>query len=86
MMPVEQKMKRLLMFNLATDAENSALGFAISWIAELAKHVAAIDVITMYAGKYDLPEHVRVYSVGKERAIASRVGSSNFIAFFRVVA
>ena len=81
MMPVEQKMKRLLMFNLATDAENSALGFAISWIAELAKHVAAIDVITMYAGKYDLPEHVRVYSVGKEK---NNSEPRRFIEFYRI--
>ena len=81
MMPVEQKMKRLLMFNLATDAENSALGFAISWIAELAKHVAAIDVITMYAGKYDLPEHVRVYSVGKEKGYSE---PRRFIEFYRI--
>ena len=82
MMPVEQKMKRLLMFNLATDAENSALGFAISWIAELAKHVAAIDVITMYAGKYDLPEHVRVYSVGKEKGYSE---PRRFLEFYRIL-
>lgn len=60
-------MTRLLIFNLATDADDSALGFAVTWIAEFAKHVEAIDVITMRAGRFELPPHVHVYSVGKEK-------------------
>ncbi len=75
-------MTQLLLFNLATDADDSALGFAVSWIAELAKHASGIDVITMRAGRFDLPAHVRVYSVGKER------GNSEFrrcIEFYRIL-
>ncbi|GAK53751.1 hypothetical protein P700755_25071 [Candidatus Moduliflexus flocculans] len=60
-------MTRLLIFNLATDADDSALGFAVTWLAEFAKHVEAIDVMTMRAGHFELPSHVRVYSVGKEK-------------------
>ena len=69
-------MKQLLLFNLATDADDSALGFTVTWLAEFAKHVTAIDVITMRAGRFDLPPNVRVYSVGKEK------GYSEFRRFF----
>ena len=75
-------MNRLLVFNLATDADDSALGFVISWIAELAKHVAALDVITMRVGRYELPPHVRVYSVGKEKGYSE---PRRFIEFYRIL-
>lgn len=73
---------RLLLFNLATDADDSAVGFAISWIVELAKQAAHIDIITMRAGRYDLPEHVRVYSVGKEKGYNE---FRRFIEFYRLL-
>jgi glycosyltransferase involved in cell wall biosynthesis len=57
---------RLLLFNLATDASHPILGFTTQWIRALAARVESIDVITMLAGEIDLPENVRVYSVGKE--------------------
>ena len=58
--------KRLLVFNLATDADHPLLGFTTLWIRELARHVEFIHVITMQAGRLDLPKNVRVHSVGKE--------------------
>ncbi len=58
--------RRLLLFNLATDIEHPMLGFTTYWIRELASRVAFIHVITMRAGRLELPENVRVYSVGKE--------------------
>ena len=75
-------MTRLLIFNLATDADDSALGFVVIWLAEFAKHVAAIDVITMRAGRLDLPPHVRVYSVGKEKGYSE---FRRFIEFYRIL-
>ena len=58
---------RLLWFNLATDIDDPILGFATRWIEAMAKRVEFIHVITMRAGRYELPENVRVYSVGKEK-------------------
>jgi len=58
---------RLLLFNLATDADDPILGFATRWIQALAKRVKFIHVITMRAGRINVPENVRVYSVGKEK-------------------
>jgi glycosyltransferase involved in cell wall biosynthesis len=73
---------RLLLFNLATDAEDSILGFTTRWIQVLAEKIAAIDVITMRAGKIELPKNVQVYSVGKEK------GYSEFrraLEFYRIL-
>ena len=58
---------RLLWFNLATDIDDSILGFATRWVEAMAKRVEFIHVITMRAGRYELPENVWVYSVGKEK-------------------
>lgn len=57
----------LLVFNLVTDADHPILGFTTAWIRELAQHVACVHVVTMQAGRLDLPPNVRVWSVGKER-------------------
>ena len=42
---------RLLLFNLATDADDPALGFTTGWINALATHGANVHVITMRAGR-----------------------------------
>jgi len=58
---------RLLVFNLATDADDPILGFTTRWIHALAEQVEFVRVITMRAGRLELPGNVRVYSVGKEK-------------------
>ena len=58
---------RLLVFNLATDADDPLLGFATDWLNRLAARCEQIDVITMRAGRLAVAPNVRVYSVGKER-------------------
>ena len=58
---------RILLFNLATDADDPILGFATRWIWALAKRVEFIHVITMRAGRVEVPGNVEVYSVGKEK-------------------
>jgi glycosyltransferase involved in cell wall biosynthesis len=58
---------RLLLFNLATDVDDPILGFTTRWIRALAERVKFIHVITMRAGRVDVPRNVRVYSVGKEK-------------------
>ena len=58
---------RLLVFNLATDADDPILGFATGWLAALANRVELIRVITMRTGRVAVPKNVVVYSVGKEK-------------------
>lgn len=57
----------LLLLNLVTDSEDPVLGFTTRWIRALAARIESIDVVTMRAGRIDVPSHVRVHSVGKER-------------------
>ncbi len=58
---------RLLVFNLAVDADDPMLGHTTVWLNALAARCAAVDVLTMRAGRLALAPNVRVISVGKER-------------------
>lgn len=58
---------QILLFNLATDVDDPVLGFTTGWICALAKRAHFIHVITMRAGRVEVPTNVRVYSVGKEK-------------------
>jgi glycosyltransferase involved in cell wall biosynthesis len=62
----KRPLQRLLMFNLATDEKDPILGFTVEWVRALATRLPNVDVITMRSGTTDLPENVRVYSIGKE--------------------
>lgn len=61
--------RRLLLFNLRTDADDAVLGFTTQWINALAAHYDAVDVLTMHAGHIAVAPNVRVVSAGRERGI-----------------
>jgi glycosyltransferase involved in cell wall biosynthesis len=69
---------RLLLFNLATDVDDPILGFATGWIQALAQRVEFIHVMTMRTGRVDVPDNVRVYSVGKERGYSEPRRAAEF--------
>ncbi len=69
---------RLLWFNLVTDVDDSVLGFTTSWIRAVAKTVERIYVITMRAGRIEVPENVEVYSVGKEKGYSEPRRAAKF--------
>src|SRR5262245_53701909 len=56
----------LLLFNLATDANDTSLGFTTDWLTVLARCFSEIHVITMRRGSSQLPSNVAVHSVVKE--------------------
>ncbi|MDX2139117.1 MAG: glycosyltransferase family 4 protein [Chloroflexota bacterium] len=56
----------LLLFNLATDADDPILGFTTHWVNRLAAHFDHIDVVTMRAGRLTIADNVKVHTVGKE--------------------
>jgi glycosyltransferase involved in cell wall biosynthesis len=58
---------RVLLFNLATDADDPILGFTTRWICALAARVEFVHVVTMRTGRLEVPGNVRVHSVGKEK-------------------
>jgi glycosyltransferase involved in cell wall biosynthesis len=72
----------LLLFNLATDADDPILGFTTGWINRLAAHYEHIDVITMRAGRLDVAPNVSVYSIGKERGYGE---ARRAVEFYRVL-
>jgi glycosyltransferase involved in cell wall biosynthesis len=57
---------RVLWFNLATDADDTVLGFTSRWIEAVAQRVERVCVITMRRGSVKLPPNVRVVSLGRE--------------------
>lgn len=75
--------KPLLVFNLATDADDPILSFTTAWINRLAAHFARVDVITMRAGRIAVAPHVQVFSVGKERGWSE---PRRALAFYRRLA
>jgi len=73
---------RLLLFNLATDADDPVLGFTTAWINALAPHCQFIDVVAMRAGRLALAPNVRVFSVGKEKGYSQ---PRRAIEFYRLL-
>jgi len=61
---------RLLLFNLVTDLDHPILGFTTHWIRALAERAQWIEVITMRRGRVQVPDNVRVHSVGAERGFS----------------
>jgi glycosyltransferase involved in cell wall biosynthesis len=60
---------RVLMLTRRVDKDDWLAGFTHTWIERLAAHpaVEAVDVICLTLGAHDLPENVRLWSMGKER-------------------
>lgn len=57
---------KLLIITQKVDKNDSVLGFFCRWIIELSKHCELVNVICLYKGEYDLPDNVKVFSLGKE--------------------
>jgi glycosyltransferase involved in cell wall biosynthesis len=77
---------RLLLFNLATDADDPILGFTTGWINALARRVESVDVLTMRAGRLTTAPNVRVHSVGKEKGYSEPRRAAEFYRLlFRIL-
>lgn len=72
----------LLLFNLATDADDPILSFTTRWINRLAACYDHVDVITMRVGRLAVAPNVRVYSVGKERGYSE---ARRAVEFYRLL-
>jgi len=58
---------RVLMIVQLVDEREWLRGFTVGWIRALAAHVDHLDVLTLEAGRAELPANVTVTSMGKER-------------------
>ena len=66
--PITFKM-RLLIITQKIDINDDVLGFMHGWIAEFAKHCDKVTAVCLEKGEYDLPENVKVLSLGKENKL-----------------
>jgi len=57
---------KLLLFTQAIDKEDPILSVYHRWVLEFSKHFGSITVICLKKGVYDLPNNVKVLSLGKE--------------------
>jgi hypothetical protein len=60
---------KLLIITQKVDINDPILGFFHRWIEEFAKHCEKITVICLYKGTYNLPNNVKVLSLGKEEGV-----------------
>ena len=58
---------RLLIITQKVDRRDPILGFFIRWIVEFSKKCGQVVVIGQYAGSFDLPGNVEVFSMRKEK-------------------
>ena len=59
-------MTKLLIITQKVDSSDPILGFFVRWIEEFSKYTEKLTVICLEKGEYDLPENVKVLSLGKE--------------------
>jgi glycosyltransferase involved in cell wall biosynthesis len=71
-------MKRLIVIAQIVDSHDDHRGPFIDWLREFGKHFDDVRVISLQVGAYDLPPHIKVYSLGKES------GTSKFIQAMRI--
>jgi len=71
----------LLIITQKCDIADDNLGFFHDWIEEFAKHYKKVIVICLWKGKYDLPENVRVLSLGKESGVSRLKYICNFYKY-----
>jgi len=61
---------KLLIVTQVVDSNDPLLGFFHMWLKAFASEFEHITVICLKEGQHDLPDTVRIYSLGKERVIA----------------
>ena len=57
---------RLLIITQKIDLNDAVLGFMHGWIAEFSRQAESVVAICLEKGKVNLPQNVRVFSLGKE--------------------
>lgn len=72
---------KLLILTQKVDKNDSNLGFFHKWLEEFAKNCEKLTVICLYKGEYDLPENVKVLSLGKEKGVCRLKYLFNFYKY-----
>lgn len=64
---------KILILTQKIDKDDPILGFFHEWVDRLSKNFSQVSVICLEKGKFDLPQKVRVFSLGKEVKYESRI-------------
>jgi len=59
-------MKNILIITQKIDKNDDVLGFFNAWVSEFSKHFNKVLVVCLEKREYDLPNNVRIFSLGKE--------------------
>lgn len=73
---------KLLVCTQVVDKNHPILGFFTRWLLEFSKHFDRIDVICLEVGEYDLPPHVHIHSLGKEKGSLKIIQLLRFYRYF----
>ncbi len=72
---------KLLILTQKVDKNDSVLGFFHRWIEEFSKNFETVTVICLYKGEYNLPNNVKVLSLGKESGVSKIKYVLNFYKY-----
>ena len=72
---------KLLILTQKIDINDDVLGFFHRWVLEFAKNCEKVTVICLQKGEYDLPENVKVLSLGKENNVSKFKYLINFYKY-----
>ena len=73
--------KSILIITQKVDRNDPVLGFFHQWIIEFSKKIENVYVICLEKGEYDLPENVKVMSLGKEKGVSKIKYVLNFYKY-----
>lgn len=74
--------KKLLIITQKVDDKDPVLGFFHNWIKRFAEHFEKVVVICLEKGEYNLPENVRILSLGKEEKKEEDISRIKYIKRF----
>tara|TARA_A100000164_G_C21922237_1_gene781291 strand:+ start:464 stop:1510 length:1047 start_codon:yes stop_codon:yes gene_type:complete len=67
-------MNKILIFNIATDSDDTSLGFAVSWLNSLSKSYDVVDVVTLKKGNTSLlNRNINVFEIKKNNVSIIRI-------------
>ena len=71
----------LLIVTQKVDINDPILGFFHDWILEFTKHCDKVTIICLEKGEYNLPDKVKVLSLGKEKKVSKIAYILNFYKY-----
>ncbi len=74
-------MKKLLVITQKVDKNEQLLGFFVEWLREFSKRFDKVTVLCLEKGEFDLPDNVKIISLGKDRGLPKISWLMNFYKY-----